>query len=154
MADIGEMIADLLKKIGEQGERTHAAFVLSSTSVLEAALQSAIQTKFRPLDKTMTERLFEGYGPISSFAAKIDLAYALDITTTEVHTDLNKIRRIRNEFAHSPDMLTLGSQRVKQLLNLLRKPETKKTDMLEIFFECVMANYKFLEAYLTRMGVE
>jgi hypothetical protein len=53
----------------------------------------------RPLDKKLAGRLFKGYGPLSSFSAKIDLAYALKVTTLEIHNELHKIRDIRNAFA-------------------------------------------------------
>src|SRR5215469_7700297 len=33
----------------------------------------------RPLSRDMKDRLFDGYGPLANFAAKIDLAFALEI---------------------------------------------------------------------------
>lgn len=45
--------------------------------------------------------LFEAYGPLSSFSAKIDLARSLGILTKGEASDLHRIRKIRNVFAHS-----------------------------------------------------
>ena len=61
-------------------------------SIIEYDLERSIKYKFRPLSNKMTKRLFDD-GPISSFAAKIDLAYALDITADATHQELNKISK-------------------------------------------------------------
>ena len=45
--------------------------------------------------------LFEAYGPLSSFSAKIDLARSLGILTKGEASDLHRVRKIRNVFAHS-----------------------------------------------------
>ena len=69
-------------------------------AAIEYDLERCLIRKFRPLNARMKNRLFGAYGPISSFAAKIDMAYALGITADEVNLELNKIRKIRNLFAH------------------------------------------------------
>jgi hypothetical protein len=43
----------------------------------------------------MSDRLFGLYRPLSTFAAKIDIAYALEITTDDIHAELNIMRKIR-----------------------------------------------------------
>src|SRR5690242_15442703 len=47
------------------------------------------------------ESLFGAYGPLSSFSAKIDLAKSLGILTKGEASDLHRVRKIRNTFAHS-----------------------------------------------------
>jgi DNA-binding MltR family transcriptional regulator len=44
--------------------------------------------------------LFAGYGPISSFSARIAFGYALGAYTKDARSDLTQIRQIRNEAAH------------------------------------------------------
>jgi hypothetical protein len=67
---------------------------------LDVALERALLTKMRELSPAQRTNLFDGYGPLSSFAAKIDVAYALSIFDDAVYTDLTVIRKIRNVFAH------------------------------------------------------
>jgi len=47
-------------------------------------------------------RLFEIYGPLSSFSARINVAYAFGLIDQHLLLDLNIIKRIRNHFAHEP----------------------------------------------------
>jgi DNA-binding MltR family transcriptional regulator len=42
-----------------------------------------------------------GYGPLSSFRAKIDIAYALGAISQKTRTELSHIKGVRNKFAHS-----------------------------------------------------
>jgi len=114
MPDLAEAFGNLAKSIAQSEKRSHAAFVVRLTSVLEFDLERCIKWKFRALNKDMNNRLFEGYGPLSTFAAKIDVAYALDITTDAIHRELNLMRRIRNNFAHSKDALSLDQEPIKK----------------------------------------
>lgn len=43
----------------------------------------------------------DNQGPISTFSARINLAHALGIIDDTEHRDLNLIRKVRNDFAHS-----------------------------------------------------
>ena len=47
-----------------------------------------------------TNELFGKYGPLSTFAARIDMAFALGLISADLKGDFNFIRRIRNHFAH------------------------------------------------------
>jgi hypothetical protein len=152
--DIGKQARDLIKAVQHVALQGHAGIVMGYAAVLEEELERAIKLKMRPLSKSMDKDLFDGrYAPISTFAAKIDVAYALDITTTQIHEDLNRIRLIRNNFAHSKQVLNLEVEPIRSLFGALRKPSTTKTKPLEIFAECVVAIDDYLEAFLARMGV-
>src|SRR5881398_134541 len=101
MTTFAENLDDLRQKIRHVGEQTHAGMALVAAAVLEDELLLALLTKMRPLNKALYDRLFEGYGPLRSFAAKIDLSYALKIVNRQQYDDLNTVRKIRNQFAHS-----------------------------------------------------
>jgi hypothetical protein len=70
---------------------------------LDARLEGALLTKFRPLSNTMKDRLFDGggYAPLANFAPKIEIAYALEIISKEIYDTLRLINKIRVAFAHS-----------------------------------------------------
>ena len=59
----------------------HAAIIAGS--ILEDALESVMQDCFVPLSNTKYKVLFEGYGPLSTFAVKTDSAYALGLIGIE-----------------------------------------------------------------------
>lgn len=76
------------------------AAILMVSARLDAALKIALLSKMRPLSKRAKENIFEGYGPLASFSAKRDMAYALSVFDEETYSDLKVIKKIRNVFAH------------------------------------------------------
>jgi Domain of unknown function (DUF4145) len=132
---------------------SHATVVVTAASILDVELKRCIKTKMRSLDKKTEKRLFRGYGPLSSFAAKIDLAYALDIIPPDIHAELNKIRDIRNDFAHTTQPLSLDREPVRPLFDSLNRPPNAKGSYPSVFMACVSEINDFLERYLFRMGV-
>ena len=56
-----------------------AHYAIAGTAALDNSLRAALLTKMRPLSRHMRDRLFEGYGPLATVAAKIDLAFAMEI---------------------------------------------------------------------------
>jgi hypothetical protein len=82
----------------DSGDRTAA--ILGST-IVENALRVALLARFRP-DGKRHEKIFEGEeGPLSNFAARIKVAYALRIFGPKTHRDMRCIKAVRNAFAHS-----------------------------------------------------
>jgi DNA-binding MltR family transcriptional regulator len=100
----------------------------------------------------MKKRLFDAYGPVSTFAAKIDLAFALGITTEAIHQELNKMRRIRNAFAHTKDGVSLDTEPVKAMFYTLARPADIAGSYLEQFTKCGVLIDDHLEAYLVSKG--
>jgi hypothetical protein len=96
--------------------------------------------------------LFDAYGPINTFAAKIDIAYALDITNDATHQELNKMRKIRNEFAHAKKSLSLDTEPIKTLFHTLVRPPGITGSYLQQFVQCGVVLDDYLEAFLVRMG--
>jgi hypothetical protein len=83
---------------------TDRGAAIVSAAFLESRLELAIKETLRnhTLKKgaTLFDRLFKGYGPLATFGAKIDLAFALEIATEDDYHDLHIIRDVRNDFAH------------------------------------------------------
>jgi hypothetical protein len=101
----------------------------------------------------MKKRLFDSaYAPISTFAAKIDIAYALDITTDAIHQELNKIRKIPNEFAHTTKPLSLDTEPIKTLFYTLARRPSITGNYLQQFVECSAVLDNYLEVFLARVG--
>jgi DNA-binding MltR family transcriptional regulator len=65
----------------------------------EKYLEEYIAKKF--VDDKAVAKLFEGFGPLSTFSAKIEFAFALGLLPRHVHTDLRTIKKVRNLFAHA-----------------------------------------------------
>lgn len=52
------------------------------------------------------DKLFDFNGPLGTFSCKVSLSYSLGLISFEMMHDINIIRRIRNEFGHSPFIIS------------------------------------------------
>jgi hypothetical protein len=68
-------------------------------------------------------RLFDYEGPIGSFSARIRVAYAFNLFGPETRDDLDLIRLIRNEFAHSGRPFGFSEPLVKPVTDRLASPD-------------------------------
>ena len=128
--DIGKALTDFFEALARTTSLTDAAIVMSAAGILEHDLERCIKTKFRPMNKTFEARLFEGYGPVASFAAKIDIAHALSITSDDAHAELNKIRKLRNAFAHTADLPTFTTEPMLSFFAALKKPAHTRPEII------------------------
>jgi DNA-binding MltR family transcriptional regulator len=106
MADHPISTPEFAALIQEMKLQTDTASAVVLTSRVEDWLEAAIQTKMRDdLSSNLIQKLFRGYGPLSIFAAKIDVAYAFSMFGVETYNDLRAIKAIRNRFAHSKEVI-------------------------------------------------
>jgi len=85
---------------------------LSMASFAEECLGRLLQTFMR--DVKAADELIEGFNaPIGTFAARIKLCHALGLITDAQFSDLELVRKIRNEFAHTWDECSFEDQRIK-----------------------------------------
>jgi DNA-binding MltR family transcriptional regulator len=63
-------------------------------------------------NKNVEKDLFEGTAPLASFSSRIKLAYYLGKLSPSMRRDLDLIRKIRNDFAHSAENLTFETEKV------------------------------------------
>lgn len=95
-----ESIQHALSLVKEIESQTDRGAAIIGAAWIEEELSAAIES-FVEKDKSAWNRLFGKSGPLSSFAAKIDLARLLGMVSNVVASDLHIIRTVRNEFAHS-----------------------------------------------------
>jgi DNA-binding MltR family transcriptional regulator len=92
-----------------------------STAILIAALVDDELTNYmrRQLSAPtkLVDRLFEQRGPFGTLSSKIDCAHALGWLGEEVWKNLHLIRKIRNEFAHNPNIKSFDRDPVLSHLN-------------------------------------
>jgi len=66
-------------------------------ALLEEEIQRLLPGYMPTISNMLASRLFDDYGPLNSFAAKIDVARALDLIDVETYTDLRAIQVIRKK---------------------------------------------------------
>jgi DNA-binding MltR family transcriptional regulator len=72
-----------------------------AAALVDHALQVAIRHRMVPLTDSETRALFGPDRPLGSFSARTKLAYALGMFGKKTRHDLERLRRIRNAFAHA-----------------------------------------------------
>ena len=107
-------------------ETDRAAAVLAA-SFTECYLEKLLRFFMR--DDSLIDKLFTGYGPLSTFSARSDCAFAFKIIDENMHRDLKFIRKIRNHFAHHPSDTVFDESPVKNFcleLSTAQKGETPR----------------------------
>lgn len=97
--EIVDLYSSLLDKVLNESAR---GAVLIITADIEDYLSSLIEVAFpQKMTKKQKEKLLTYPGHLSSFSAKIELAYAFRIIDKTLYDSLNSLRKIRNDAAHS-----------------------------------------------------
>jgi hypothetical protein len=149
MTDHPILTPDLAVIIEEMKLHTDTATAVVLVSRVEDWLGAAIKAKMREdLSAKLKERLFQGYGPLSTFSAKIDFAYALSMVETDIYNDLRAIKDIRNKFAHSKEVVHFQSEELAPAIQKLTG-WTKESKPIDLFMErckeCVEACKPFIK---------
>lgn len=94
---------DIEREVIEGTDRS-AALVLCS--IVDVALINAITTRIQLMSESEFDGLFFGAdAPLATLSAKIRIGKAVGLYQSKLEDGLNKIRRIRNAFAHSAKSL-------------------------------------------------
>jgi hypothetical protein len=117
VTDLGLLEAELYGASDRASTVMYASF---TESALEALLRSKVRPAYSADDM---RRLFEFSGILGSFGAKITAAYAFNWFGPETRNDLDLIRLLRNEFAHSRKSFGFTDPPVAAVCAHLKSPD-------------------------------
>ena len=111
-------------------EESDRGAVIVASAVLEEDLQELILNTLttNKISEKLQKELLEGYGPLSGFHSKSIICYGFGLISKDIFEDLNKIRRLRNRFAHSSaeaDFLASDVRDIVLSLNCCKEPITR-----------------------------
>jgi DNA-binding MltR family transcriptional regulator len=112
------LVAESLVKESDRG------CVILGASLLAEALETLIRSVSRntPDDiKTTIDPLFQGYAPLSTFSARLQIAFALGILPKNLRDKIEIIRRMRNDFAHEWGPIDFNEPRFASRLQFIVK---------------------------------
>ncbi len=91
---------------------------------MESALTKYLKTRFRQ-DMNSDERraIYDYEGPLGTFSAKTSIAYAIHAIGPITRSDLDHIRIIRNEFAHSRKHMNFSDPETAAVCLHLKTPD-------------------------------
>jgi hypothetical protein len=113
--------------------------VVLGHALIEDAMRSAISHQMRPLREEEHSQLFRGTSPLSSASAMTRVAFAFKIIGSKARNDLDRLRELRNAFAHAQAILTFESEPVSAQLKMfeclkkLADSERNKMDGRRLF---------------------
>ena len=83
------------------------AAAIVGCAFVEAALETAILAKFVPMaSETERSNIFDGEsGPLATLSARIRIGHALGIFGPQTRKELDRLRHIRNAYAHSASQI-------------------------------------------------
>lgn len=96
---------------GLQGESDRAVSLITA-----AFLDDALELLLRKclIDRAkITDELFGSDRPLGSFSARVKMAYCLGHISRRTFEDLEVIRSIRNDFAHSRESITFATPSIR-----------------------------------------
>ncbi|SEI65167.1 Mannitol repressor [Deinococcus reticulitermitis] len=106
--------AAIRRNVRDEGDRGTALYL---TSYVDQVLHEILDD-FLVDAESIKKGFFEGNGPLSTFSSRIDLAYLLGLIDQKARSDLNLLRKIRNEFAHNHENISFETPQIKsRILN-------------------------------------
>ena len=142
--------SDIWRSLQEETDR--GAAVVAGAFV-EEELRRLVRSQFQEI-KGVTDSLFKGIGPLASSRVQADVALTMGLIPSWIHSELGRIRKIRNEFAHQPrgttaqgatERLTFDTQKIKDLMKDLGTP-------LEHHVKCDTLREKYVLMCRTLIG--
>jgi hypothetical protein len=91
---------------------------LVAVAWVDDALEACLRSRFRD-EKTIADSVLRQDGPLGSFSSRIKTAYLLGVITASLYTDLDNLRKIRNEFAHVRRKARFKDQLIKDRCRVL-----------------------------------
>ena len=125
---LDEHLANVKVLAQRLGLQTHAGAAMLVATALDRMLEDALTIRMVKLNRETRDNLFGDYGTLRDFSAKINVAFALGLVDRQHYKLLTTIRKCRNLFAHSRDLLSFESPEIQALLELgAAKPVTVKS---------------------------
>jgi DNA-binding MltR family transcriptional regulator len=104
-----EVVRDIMAQYLSETDRSCAILICSH---LDELMEKLLKARFVST-KSKSDDIFEGYGPLSSFSAKIEIAHRLGLVSKRMRSDLQIVRKVRNHMAHGTDSGSFESSPVK-----------------------------------------
>lgn len=129
-----------LKALERQLYRSNSdrAVVVLLGSFVETRLERLLASKMRKnMNSAERKRVFDYEGPLGTFSAKTAMAYALSIIGPQTRSDLDLVRILRNEFAHSRIPLTFRTAEIKEACAHLKLVDYSASFVPRVYLEAV-----------------
>ena len=126
---------DIVKLFHDESDR--AAAILAS-SFLENFLGEFLKN-FMVSDPQVLDGLMKGYGPLATFGARRECAYAFRYIDETLRNDMKFIAKVRNEFAHNHERNSFSDIPIPDLCHNLSTVGCSEEPRMQYLFAIGMA---------------
>ena len=109
-------------------DESDRAIVIVVACWIDEFLKVKLMNEFSKGNARNRKALFSNNGAFASFSAKINAAYCAGWIDSDVHHDIQAIRKLRNIFAHSFNPVSLDDEEIRNLLESLKVPHRQFYD--------------------------
>src|SRR6266852_4243169 len=132
LPEVGAESAAMADAMGEK--ETDRGCALITGSIAENALEAILQTGTVSLSKTRRDELFGIDGVMGSFSAKIKVAFAFGLIDAELRDQFDRLREIRNAFAHAKVAINFNTPAVRHsCVGLLKSRDDKRIEPRNLY---------------------
>lgn len=114
MQDMAEIFIAFRKSLTDESDRGCALF---SSAYIDSLLGDLFRRKL-VYSKSLERDVLKGGSPLSTFSARIKMAYYIGLISEEMRKKLDIIRDVRNDFAHHPVTISFEEQSVRDRCDL------------------------------------
>lgn len=131
-SEIDEVFAHFKDTLLDESER--GAIIIGAEKVQEQ-LSKLIERILPNKSRKYKKKLLKYPGVLSSFSAKIELAYAFRLISEELRISLNHLRNIRNKAAHSSNSFSIANDaRFEKIFTVASTPLQLENIVLSLMF--------------------
>jgi len=102
-------------------------------SWIDYFLRVKLQNEFSKGNKKARKDLFSANGPFATFSSKLNLAFCAGWVESDVYHDIQIIRKLRNDFAHSINDISLDEQGIRKEIEKFQVPKRQFYDWGDIW---------------------
>ena len=123
-----ELLNQVINSLEKESDRAKLILVVSW---IDHFLNVKLQNEFSKGNKKARKDLFSSNGPFATFSSKLNLAFCAGWIDSDVYHDIQVIRKLRNECAHSIDSISLNEEKIRKEIEKFKVPRRKFFDWSE-----------------------
>ena len=131
---------DLAKFVEELKNETDRGLPLVGTALIDDRLKETLKA-FCIDSKSSKKLITEGNAPLGTFSSRLDSCHALGLIDDYEYSEINLLRKVRNEFAHAKHGISFNTDKIKGYCSTLKSSLPEGED-----YPLSNSRFKFMNA--------
>ena len=113
-------------------DESDRAKIILAASWADYYLQVKFEKEYSKGNKKARKIIFSANGPFASFSSKLNIAFCAGWIDSDVYHDIQIIRRLRNECAHTINKISLSEEKYRTEIEKFKVPKRKYFDWNQV----------------------